>query len=154
MNQNKPLRDLSEPAKIWRWIRINHWEIYLNQRNNLEMNQNKPLRDLSEPVKIRLFSETNMYLTCWKFVSFGSLLIITVKCLFPVERWRVNCMQCYDVCDAWCDVCLSKLQRRCYLLTNSGITLCDTVGELIWGFAFVFALVRFSKSRHRLFILS
>ena len=33
MNQNKPLRDLSEPVK------------------NLEMNQNKPLRDLSEPVK-------------------------------------------------------------------------------------------------------
>ena len=31
---------------------------------------------------------------------------------------------------------------------------CDTVGELTWDFAFVFANVRFSKSRHRLFILS
>ena len=31
---------------------------------------------------------------------------------------------------------------------------CDTVGELTWGFAFVFAIVRFRNSRHRLFILS
>ena len=31
---------------------------------------------------------------------------------------------------------------------------CDTVGELTMSFAFVFALVRLSKSRHRLFILS
>ena len=50
MNQNKPLRDLSETAKIWKWIRINRWEIYLKQQN-LEMNQNKPLRDLSEQAK-------------------------------------------------------------------------------------------------------
>ena len=36
--------------KIWKWIRINQWEIYLKQQN-LEVNQNKLLRDLCEPVK-------------------------------------------------------------------------------------------------------
>ena len=37
---------------------------------------------------------------------------------------------------------------------QQSLQFCDTVGELTWCFAFVFALVRFSKSRYRLFILS